>query len=115
MRGSDDRSGSLFSYVDLEAWVGGDHPLRVIREIANEALSARNIWLELSSGLVMVGFAMMLAQFLLSGRLRGLSGRVGIGVTMCFRPACRPHGTAAHPFLNAVPRLADGPEAALAE
>lgn len=40
MRGSDERSGSLFSYVDLEARVRGDHPLRVIREIANEALSA---------------------------------------------------------------------------
>lgn len=40
MRGSDERSGSLFSYVDLEARVGGDHPLRVIREIANAALSA---------------------------------------------------------------------------
>lgn len=39
MRGSDERSGSLFSYVDLEARVGGDHPLRVIRAIANAALS----------------------------------------------------------------------------
>jgi transposase len=39
MRGSDARSGSLFSYVDLEARVRGDHPLRVIREIANAALS----------------------------------------------------------------------------
>ncbi len=38
MRGSDDRSGSLFSYVDLEAQVGADHPLRLIREIANAAL-----------------------------------------------------------------------------
>src|ERR1041385_7317436 len=38
MRGSDERSGSLFSYVDLEARVGADHPLRVIREIANVAL-----------------------------------------------------------------------------
>jgi len=38
MRGSDDRSGSLFSYVDLEARVRRDHPLRVIREIANAAL-----------------------------------------------------------------------------
>jgi transposase len=38
MRGSDVRSGSLFSYVDLEARVRGDHPLRVIREIANAAL-----------------------------------------------------------------------------
>lgn len=39
MRGLDERSGSLFSYVDLEARVRGDHPLRVIREIANAALS----------------------------------------------------------------------------
>jgi transposase len=39
MRGSDERSGSLFSYVDLEARVGRDHPLRAIREIANGALN----------------------------------------------------------------------------
>jgi transposase len=39
MRGSDESSGSLFSYVDLEARVRGDHPLRTIREIANAALS----------------------------------------------------------------------------
>lgn len=39
MRGSDDRSGSLFSYVDLEARVRPDHPLRLIREIANAALA----------------------------------------------------------------------------
>jgi transposase len=39
MRGSDERSGSLFSYVDLEARVRGDHPLRPIREVANAALN----------------------------------------------------------------------------
>src|SRR3974390_1729306 len=39
MRGSDERTGSLFSYVDLEARVRADHPLRAIREIANAALS----------------------------------------------------------------------------
>jgi transposase len=38
MRGSDGRSGSLFSYVDLEVRVRPDHPLRTIREIANGAL-----------------------------------------------------------------------------
>ena len=38
MRGSDERSGSLFSYVDLEARVRKDHPLRTIRVIANAAL-----------------------------------------------------------------------------
>ena len=40
MRGADDRTGELFSYVDLEARVRTDHPLRAIRAIVNEALSA---------------------------------------------------------------------------
>src|SRR6185369_16662450 len=40
MCGSDERSGSLFSYVDLEARVRPDHPLRTIRELANAALAA---------------------------------------------------------------------------
>jgi transposase len=39
MRGSDEHSGSLFSYVDLEGRVRGDHPLRTIREISNAALA----------------------------------------------------------------------------
>jgi len=38
VRGTDDRTGKLFSYVDLEARVRTDHPLRVIRAIVNEAL-----------------------------------------------------------------------------
>lgn len=40
MRGSDERTGELFSYVDLEARVRSDHPLRVIRAVANEALAS---------------------------------------------------------------------------
>ncbi|SMF66100.1 Transposase [Tistlia consotensis] len=40
MRGGDRRSGELFSYVDLAARVRRDHPLRVVREIANAALEA---------------------------------------------------------------------------
>ncbi len=40
MRDGDERTGSLFSYVDLEARVGRDHPLRAIRALVNEALSA---------------------------------------------------------------------------
>lgn len=40
MRGGDNRTGELFSYVDLEARVRRDHPLRAIRTIVNEALSA---------------------------------------------------------------------------
>src|SRR6516225_2513017 len=42
MRGSDDGSGSLFSYVNLEARVPMGHPLRVIRQIANGALAELN-------------------------------------------------------------------------
>jgi transposase len=40
VRGADGRTGELFSYVDLEAWVGVGHPLRAIRTVVNEALSA---------------------------------------------------------------------------
>jgi predicted ferric reductase len=73
---------------------------------------ARNVWRELSAGLAMTGFAMLLLEFVLSGRFRGVSGRVGIDVTM------RIHQLAAwgvllfllvHPFLYAVPRLSPDP------
>jgi transposase len=40
MRGSDERTGALFSYVDVESRIRRDHPLRRIREIANAALAA---------------------------------------------------------------------------
>jgi hypothetical protein len=40
VRGGDGQTGELFSYVDLEARVRRDHPLRRIRAIVNEALSA---------------------------------------------------------------------------
>lgn len=40
MRGSDHRSGSLFSYVDLEARVRSDHPLRTVRALVDEAFSS---------------------------------------------------------------------------
>ena len=40
MRGSEERAGSLFSYVDLEARVPASHPLRMIRGLVNEALGA---------------------------------------------------------------------------
>jgi transposase len=40
MRGSDERSGELFSYVDLEDRVPAGHPLRLIRRIVNEVLDA---------------------------------------------------------------------------
>jgi transposase len=40
VRGADRRTGELFSYVDLEARVRRDHPLRAILAIVSEALSA---------------------------------------------------------------------------
>ena len=39
MRGDDEICGSLFSYIDLEKRVRTDHPLRLIREVANAALA----------------------------------------------------------------------------
>jgi transposase len=40
MRGSDKRSGELFSYVNLEDRVRADHPLRTILAVVNESLTA---------------------------------------------------------------------------
>src|SRR5882762_8749893 len=40
MRGSDQRSGKLFSYVDLEKRVRPDHPLRAIRALTDSALDS---------------------------------------------------------------------------
>src|SRR3990172_5310253 len=39
MRGSDERTGSLFAYVDIEARAPATHPLRGIRELVNGALA----------------------------------------------------------------------------
>lgn len=40
MRGSDTRSGELFSYVDLEQRVPATHPLRKIRQLVNDVLAS---------------------------------------------------------------------------
>lgn len=42
MRGRDDRSEGLFSYLRLEDRIPADHPLRAIRALANEALASLN-------------------------------------------------------------------------
>jgi transposase len=42
MRGSDERNGSLFSYVDLEERIPPRHPLRKILAIVNDALATLN-------------------------------------------------------------------------
>ena len=84
---------------------------------ALQPLPAANFWRELSSGLVMVSFAMLLGQFLLSGRFRQISGRVGIDLTMRFHQLAALTVLAfivTHPLLFAVPRLEAGPGAVLA-
>ncbi|WP_027256064.1 IS5 family transposase [Leisingera aquimarina] len=40
MRGADEASGSLFSYVDLEERIPARHPLRKIRQVVNDALAS---------------------------------------------------------------------------
>ncbi|MFT4275714.1 MAG: IS5/IS1182 family transposase, partial [Rhodopseudomonas sp.] len=39
MRGGEEGTGSLFSFVAVEARVRADHPLRTIRRLANAALA----------------------------------------------------------------------------
>src|SRR4028118_1407532 len=40
MRGTDEVTGSLFSYVDLEERIPARHPLRKVRQIVNDALAS---------------------------------------------------------------------------
>jgi transposase len=40
MRGHDQTSGSLFSYIDLEDRVPSNHPLRIIREVVDDVLAS---------------------------------------------------------------------------
>lgn len=40
MRGTDETSGSLFIYVDLVDRIPAKHPLRMIRQVVNDALAS---------------------------------------------------------------------------
>lgn len=42
MRGTDEASGLLFSYIDLKARIPARHPWRTIRQVVNDALTTRN-------------------------------------------------------------------------
>jgi hypothetical protein len=42
MRGQQERSGSLFSYVSTEERIPASHPLRRIRKLADQALDRLN-------------------------------------------------------------------------
>ena len=39
MRGSEERSSGLFSYIRREDRIAADHPLRAIRSLVDEALA----------------------------------------------------------------------------
>lgn len=72
---------------------------------------------ELSSGVVMIGFAMMLLQFLLSGRFRRITGRVGADITILFHQLIAwviLVFVVAHPFLLSAPGLWPNPGEAFA-
>lgn len=83
---------------------------------ARQGLPVRNVFRELSSGLVMVGYVMMLVQFALSGRFEWLSGRTGIDRIMRFHQVASWAILAfiiLHPLLYAAPRLLPDPIDAL--
>jgi predicted ferric reductase len=71
-----------------------------------EGLRPRGFRDELSSSLAMVAFAMLLMQFVLSGRFQTVSGRTGIDLTMRFHQLIARSLAAfilVHPFLYATP------------
>lgn len=51
---------------------------------ALQGLPPRPFWDEIASGLGMTAFAILLVEFVLSGRFRSISGRIGMDVTMRF-------------------------------
>ena len=40
MRGSDAVTGSMFAFVDIEARIREDHPIRTIRRVVNDILAS---------------------------------------------------------------------------
>jgi predicted ferric reductase len=72
---------------------------------------------ELSGGLIMVAYVMMLLQFVMSGRFEGLTGLTGLDRTMRFHVVATRFILAAvivHPLLYSVPDLYPNPMDALA-
>ena len=89
-------------------------PLALAWGTAPEGLS---FWPELATGLAFAGYAMLLAQFVLTGRFRVIGGRVGIDLVMRFHQlAARPLAVflILHPFLYGAGRAWSDPAGYLA-
>ena len=65
MRGVDEQTGALFSYVSCEARVPPDHPLRLIRAVVDEALDV--LWPEFDGLYARVGRPGIAPEKLLRG------------------------------------------------
>jgi len=71
-----------------------------------QGLPPRPVWDEIASGLAMAAFAILLVEFVLSGRFRAISGRIGMDVTMRFHQLVARTALVfvlLHPFLYATP------------
>ncbi len=71
-----------------------------------QGLQPRPFWDEVSSGLAMAAFAILLVEFVLSGRFRAVSGRIGMDVSMRFHQLVARAALAfvlLHPFLYSTP------------
>src|SRR5437588_5080967 len=105
MRGQDDRSEGLFSYVRLEERVPPDHPLRPIRRLADEALATLNKRFEglySSTGRPSIAPEMLLRATLLQAFFSVRSERMlmeQINYNLLFRSssACRMDAEVWHP------------------
>jgi transposase len=67
MRGSDAMTGSLFSYVDIEARIPAKHPMRTIRRIVNEVLGGLDA--EFAAMYAVIGRPSIAPERLLRGSL----------------------------------------------
>jgi len=75
---------------------------------AVQGRAMRPLWDEISSGLAMTAFAIILVEFVLSGRFRVISGRIGMDVTMRIHQLVARTALVfvlAHPFLYQTPFL----------
>ncbi len=71
-----------------------------------QGLPARGLWNDLASGLGLVAFTILLVEFVLSGRFRAISNRIGSDVTMRWHQLLARAAlvfAVAHPFLYAAP------------